>query len=127
MADVAITQTAQTRGMDFYRLGAWCAYAAAVLGLVYSVTFVAIVRGAGDAVVLVNAGALLLGGLASLVVMVALYQRLRDADPGMTLLGLIFGVLAAAGSAVHGAHDLGVAINPETAVGINQVDPRGFL
>ena len=73
---------------------------------------------------------LLVGGLATTVVMVALYQRLRGVESGVAHLGLLLGVVAALGSVVHAGYDLGNAINPPASTNLdlpNQVDPRGLL
>jgi hypothetical protein len=75
----------------------------------------------------------MLGGLLASAVVVALYERLRATDESFALWALALGVIAAAGSAIHGGYDLANAINvPESNAAAlanlpNQVDPRGLL
>jgi hypothetical protein len=72
---------------------------------------------------------LLAGGLLALPVLLALYDLLRDRDPGLALLATLLGVAGALGAAIHGGYDLANAINPPNATLDlpNQVDPRGLL
>ena len=127
MTGVAAASAPHSDMMEFGRLAGLCAFGAAGLGLAYSVTFVAIVRGADGAIAPINAVSLTAGGLAAVVVAVGLYTRLRAADPPLALLGAVFGVLAGMGSAIHGAYDLAANLHPVDAIELNQVDPRGFL
>ncbi|MBI2617574.1 hypothetical protein HYW55_05535 [Candidatus Gottesmanbacteria bacterium] len=79
---------------------------------------------------LVSSLMLTLAGLASLEVFVGLYIKLRDIDQGWALIALLLGVAGTLGTAIHGAYDLAVALNPPLTINVdlpNQVDPRGFL
>ena len=72
---------------------------------------------------------LLAGGILALVVYVALYELLRDVDPGYALLALLLGVAGAFGTAAHGAFDLAnlVETPSETLEGVpSPTDPRGL-
>ena len=73
---------------------------------------------------------LLLLGVFSLKVMVALFGRLQKVDQDFARIALIFGIFGAAGMAIHGGYDLANAINPPAVLNTDlpsQVDPRGLL
>src|SRR5690242_13986700 len=110
--------------MSFDRFAGMAAIATGVLGLIYSIAFVIIKNQ------LLYSISLLLGALATTVVIVALYRRVQAAEPGIAQVGLLVGVIAALGSAVHAGYDLGNAINPPPNGASDfpsQVDPRGLL
>jgi hypothetical protein len=110
--------------MSFDRFAGMAAIVAGVLGLLYSIAFVILKNQ------LLYSICLLLGALATTVVIVALYRRVQAAEPGIAQVGLLVGVIAALGSAVHAGYDLGNAINPppnSAADFPSQVDPRGLL
>jgi hypothetical protein len=95
---------------------------AGAAGLVYSLAFV-VVRSE-----LLAALMLTLGGLLSVVALVALFGLVREAGTGLATVGLIFGVVGVLGAAVHGAYDLANVLQPVAATaGPNAADPRGFL
>lgn len=114
-----------TESLTFDRFAGFAAIAAGVFGIVYSIAFVVLKQQA------IYAICLMLGGLASTVVMVALYRHLRAAEPGLAQVGLLLGVVAALGSSIHAGYDLANAINPPAAAGSSdlpsQIDPRGLL
>lgn len=115
--------------LQFDRFAGFCAFAAAAIGIVYAVVFFSAVAAESDRVEAVSEVFLLLGGLVTIPVFVALYERLSATDRGFALLGLLLGVGGALGTAVHGAFDLGLYIedaNAELRVP-NPIDPRGFL
>jgi hypothetical protein len=111
------------------------AIAAGIGGVVYSVAFLGgVVAGwAPDLGKLVSAIALLLGGLLTVAVMVAIYRRLLSGAAAIALLGLALVVIGATGAAVHGGYDLANAINPPTTDPTadanlpSPIDPRGLL
>jgi hypothetical protein len=110
--------------MSFDRLAGGTAIAAGVLGLLYSVAFVLLKDP------LTYSVCLLLGGLATTVVMVALYRHLREVEAGVAQLGLLLGVIAALGSVIHAGYDLSNALHPPAASNVDlpsQIDPRGLL
>ena len=120
----------------FERFGGLCAFIAGVGGLCYSISFVIISKSAPVVSNVLSPLFLLIGGLLSTAVMLALYQRLRETDATFALWAALLGVVAALGSAVHGGYDLGNAINPpalsasfQTDLNTlpSQVDPRGLL
>jgi hypothetical protein len=110
--------------MSFDRFAGIAAIVAATAGLLYSIAFVVLKDP------LTYSICLLVGGLATSVVMVALYLHLRTVEPGTAQLGLLLGVVAALGSVVHAGYDLSNAINPPASTNADlpsQVDPRGLL
>ena len=108
---------------------------AGIGGLVYSVAFLGgVVLGASPELgMLVASAALMVGGVLSLLVLVAIYRRLLPASPGVALLGLALALMGAMGSVLHGGFDLANVINPPavdvlTEAGLpSPVDPRGLL
>jgi hypothetical protein len=120
----------------FERFGGLCAFIAGLGGLCYSISFVILSKSAPDVSIILTPLLLLVGGLLSSAVMLALYQRLRETEATFALWAALLGVVAALGSAVHGGYDLANAINPPSLsasfqTDVNnlpsQVDPRGLL
>jgi hypothetical protein len=108
----------------YERFAGICAILAGVLTLVYSVSFI----------ILVNEGlssfCLLVNGLLSSAVLVALYQRVRGADASFALWALVLGLAGALGSALHGGYDMAAVLHEHAAVDPNlpaAMDPRGLL
>ncbi len=97
---------------------------AGISGFLYSVAFIVLQSN------LLSALLLLLGGLFSSAALTALYQRLRGAESGFALLGLLLALSAALGSAIHGGYDLSNALHPPAILNPdlpNPIDPRGLL
>jgi hypothetical protein len=110
---------------SFQRFAGICGVLAGVAGLLYVVLFITY----RDPAALPVALALLCVGLLASPFLVGLYLHLRAVDEGFALLGLLFGVGAAGGSAVHAAFDVANQLHPpQTPFGYaSPVDPRGFL
>jgi hypothetical protein len=112
---------------SFDRTAGLAAILAATVGLLYAISFV-ILQNA-----LLYSLFLMIGGLLSLVALVALFERLGEVDAKAAMLGLMLGAVAALGAAIHGGYDLANAINPPGALpdGVanlpNPIDPRGLL
>lgn len=109
---------------SFERFAGWGAILAGLSGFLYSISFI-VLRNE-----LLSALFLMLGGLFSTSAVTALYQRLRGIESGFALLGLLFSLSAALGSAIHGGYDLANALHPPTSPsgGLpNPIDPRGLL
>jgi hypothetical protein len=115
----------------FERFAGACAALVALGGVGYAIAFVITVGSAPRAASYASSLFLLTGGLVSLVVMIALYQRLRLTDPSFALLGLLLGVAGALGSSIHGGFDLAVLVKRPAYSDVyfpaNTVDPRGLL
>jgi hypothetical protein len=107
--------------------------AAAVGGLGYSAAFMTYLKSGSTGGAKVATMLLLGGGLVVSVVLVAVYDRVRPIDPGFARWALVLGLVAAAGSAIHGAYDLANFVKRPVGApaGIsnlpNAVDPRGLM
>lgn len=112
---------------SFDRSAGLAAILAALVGLLYSVSFVVLQNP------LLTSLCLMLGGLLSVVALVALFERLGEVDAQVAMLGLILGGVSALGATIHGAYDLAIVINPpgdvpaSVAALPSQIDPRGVL
>jgi len=123
------------KGASFDRFASTSAYAAAVGGILYGFSFVILFVGgrAPKPGLTLSSILLLIGGLLSSVVLLAIYQRVRDVSPSFALWGLGIGVLGALGSSVHAGYDLANVLHaplPDILADAgypNQVDPRGLL
>src|SRR5205807_10237055 len=104
------------------------ALAAAVGGLLYSVSFVIVARAAPALGAGLSAAFLLLGGVIGTAVLVGLHQRLREAGGPYATLALVLGVAGAMAAAAHGGYDLANTLHPTgTPPALpSQVDPRGL-
>jgi hypothetical protein len=100
-----------------------CAILAGITGFLYAAAFIVLQND------LLSGLFLMLTGLLSTAALVAVYERLREADAAFALFGLLLGGAGALGSAVHGGYDLANTINPLPSVPDlpNPVDPRGLL
>jgi len=112
---------------SFDRTAGLAAILAALIGLLYSLSFVVLQN------TLLYSLCLMIGGLASLAALVALFERLSDIDARGAMLGLVLGVVSALGATIHGGYDLANVINaPGEITGAaanlpSQVDPRGLM
>lgn len=115
---------ARTLDSAFDRLAGATALAAAAVGLVYSVSFVVLNND------VLTASTLLVGGLLSIPAQVAVYERLRAAEPSFALLALVAALAGALGSAVHGGYNLSNALYPPATLNVDlpsEINPRGLL
>jgi hypothetical protein len=109
---------------SFEKFAGWAALLAGVSGFLYSIAFIVLQSN------LLSALFLMLGGLFSAAALTALYQRLRGTESGFALLGLLFALSAALGSAIHGGYDLSNTLHPPASLNMdlpNPIDPRGLL
>ena len=113
----------------FRRIAVWAAALAAVQSVSYTVSFALFVRRGYRWAHWASAIALMVTALLVVPVFVALYERLRGAEPELALIALITGVAGVLGATLHGAFDVAVLANPVTEGSDlpSQVDPRGFL
>ena len=129
------SESAEEAARSYERRAGSVAIAAGIGGIVYSVAFLGgVVAGwAPDLGKLVSAVALLVGGIFTVVVMVAIYRRLLTVAAAAALLGLALVVIGATGAAVHGGFDLANAINAPVSDPLadaklpSPIDPRGLL
>lgn len=113
--------------MRYARFASLAAYLTALCGLGYSIVFVATTDddtrfGEG-----LEGTLLLAGGLLAVAVAAALYELVREREPGFALLALLLATGGGLGAAIHGAYQLALAVEDESSGLPNAVDPRGFL
>jgi hypothetical protein len=111
---------------SFERFAGVCAILAGVVGLLYSISFVILKN---DVLIAIF---LMLGGVLSTSVLVAVYNRLRETDATFPLWALLLSIVGAFGAIIHGGNDLANAINPTAASAAlvnlpSAIDPRGLL
>jgi hypothetical protein len=108
---------------SFERFAGLCGLLAGGVGFLYALAFF-VLRNS-----LLSALFLLLVGLLSTAVLVALYGHLREVAAAMALWAFLLGSAGALGSAIHGGYDLANALHPSAAVAAqaNPIDPRGLL
>ena len=139
-AHVAVASTPPVPEHDaaaraYERVAGAAAIAAGIGGVVYSVAFLGgVVAGAAPELGIVVASvALMVGGILSVAVLVAIYRRLLDTAAAVGLLGLMLVAVGAMGAMVHGGYDLANAINPPLTDVLAEaelphpIDPRGLL
>ena len=112
----------------FRRFAGWAALDAAFLSVFFTVTFALYVREGYHWAQWASSIALMLTGVATVPVFVALHARVREAQPEFAMLALITGVFGGIGSTVHGAYDVAVLAKPVSQKSDfpSQIDPRGF-
>jgi hypothetical protein len=98
--------------VSFTRFAGLASFLVAVGALAYAIVFIAIVEGAGKATLEFWFFLLMLGGIATIPVLVALYLLLREVDVGFALTAFLFGLGAAFGGILHGAYNLGGNVTP---------------
>ena len=120
---------------SFERWAGTAAIATSIGGVLYSAAFLGgVVLGFNPELgALVASAALLIGGLLSTVVLVAVYRRVSPGTAEVALIGLVFALMGALGGIVHGGYDLANALNPPASNPLQEaglpspVDPRGLL
>jgi hypothetical protein len=115
-----------TQSNSFERFAGLSAILAGIAGLLYAMSFVILKND------LLIALFLMLGGLFSTSVLVAVYNRLKQTDSTLALWALLLSIAGAFGAIMHGGYDLANAVNPPAAnVALasfpSAVDPRGLL
>ncbi len=115
-----------TQSSSFERFAGLSAILAGITGLLYSISFVLLKND------LLIALFLMLGGVFSTAVLVAVYNRLKETDATFALWALLLSIAGAFGAIIHGGYDLANAINPTSAnVALanlpSAIDPRGLL
>lgn len=96
----------------FERFAGLAAFAVGAGALLYAALFVAIVEGAGRTTQEIWFFTLMVGAIATIPVVIALYCVLRETDTGLALVALVLGLFAALGGIQHGAYNMGAKITP---------------
>ena len=96
----------------FERFAAVAAIAVGFGAIFYAALFVAIVEGAGVTTGKLWFFTLMVGAIATVPVIVALFLLLRDLDQGFALTALVLGLGSALGGVMHGAYNLGAKVTP---------------
>lgn len=115
------------RSPSLRRVAAPCAVAVALGGFLYGVLFAWIVVGAPSWVPKLWFALLVVGGLVTVPVLVALYHRVRVTDDGLALTFLLLGLVGAMGGVVHGGFNLAALINPSSVGKEASPDPGGIF
>ncbi|HEV3474417.1 MAG TPA: hypothetical protein VG602_03535 [Actinomycetota bacterium] len=113
----------------FDRFAGTAAIGVAVGGIAYSAAFVVAVKAPSETALTVSWVLLFLGGLLGTAVVVAVYRRVRDVDPGFALWGILLGAVGTIGSAAHAGFEVAIAVQPvaRNALLPNPLDPRGIM
>jgi hypothetical protein len=115
---------------SFQRFSGYCAVAAGLGGFLYSGAFVLLSRASPDLGLGISWVLLLLGALAAMPVLLALYESLREVEPPVALLALLFSALGFLGAIMHAGYEIANIIHmgkSPTSNLASQVDPRGLL
>jgi hypothetical protein len=114
---------------SYRRFAGLAAYLVAIGGVAYSILFVIAVKADSQPADTASWTLLLIGGILSTSVLVALYQLLRETDAGFAMWGLLLGFVGTVGSMIHGGFELARVIPSEVPLTLpgNPVDPRGLL
>jgi len=113
----------------YERFAGACAVAAAIGGIGYSIAFMTYLKSGSTAAAKVATILLLGGGVVVTAVLIAVFGRIRQVDAGFAVWAVALGLIAAAGSAIHGAYDLANFVKPPVQLPAdvpNAIDPRGL-
>lgn len=94
----------------FERLAGYCALFVGLGALVYAILFITIVEGNTETEPWF--AILLIGAIATVPVLVALYCRFAEFDQGLALTTLALGLFGALGGIVHGGYELALLTTP---------------
>jgi hypothetical protein len=105
---------------QFERFAGGAALAGGVGSILYAVAFLSHNPA-------LSGGFLLLGGTLSIIVLFAVYQRIRATSPAIAGLGMILVVIGAYGAIAHGGYDLAIRAAMPINASPSPTDPRGLL
>jgi hypothetical protein len=112
---------------SYRRFAGLAALATAAAGIIFTVTFAIAVRGGDRWALWASSIALIAGGLLAIPVIVALADQLGTREPQFARIGLVLGLAASLGTALHGAWDTAVLAHPVGHTDVpSYTDPRGF-
>ena len=109
--------------------GPFCAAAAGLVGLAYSISFSLYLHAPGRGTAYADSIFLLAGGLVSTGAFTAIYARIRSTEPSLALWGYVLALVGAFGATLHGGYDLANLANPPASLATDlpsSVDPRGL-
>lgn len=119
---------------DFEKFAGLISILAAVSVFAYAISFIILSRSNPSQAPLLSGLFLMFSGFLITAPLVAVYNRLKETEPGFALWALLLGVGASLGMAAHGGYDLANATNPPISNLLpalsnlpSQVDPRGLL
>jgi hypothetical protein len=111
----------------FKRFAGFAAVATAVAGIVFTVTFAIAVRDGEAWALRASSITLIVGSLIAIPVFVAIADQLSAREPQFARIGLVFGLVATVGAALHGAWDTAVIAHPVNHADVpSYTDARGF-
>lgn len=119
--------TTAASSLAFDRFAGVCGLLAGCVSFLYAIAFIVL----GN--VLLSGLTLMLSGLLTSVILVALYSHLQETEIDFARLAIALVGIGALGSLVHGGYDLANTINPPDTIPSNianlpsAVDPRGLL
>ena len=113
---------------DLYRrFAGLAAIATAAAGVVFTVTFAIAVREGDRWALWASSITLVVGSLIAIPVIVALADQLGAREPQFARVGLVLGLVACLGAALHGAWDTAVLAHPVRQADVpSYTDARGF-
>ena len=114
----------------FRRFAGYCAIGTGIGGFLYSLAFVVLTRTSGQGGLALSWIVLLLGALIAMPVLLVLYELLREVEPPVGLLAVLFSVLGFLGAIMHAGYEVANIIHLGSSPSSNlasQVDPRGLL
>ena len=129
MSTQTTTAPVATQSPSFERFAGIGGIITGIFSLLYAVFFLLVSGHLHDLLPPIFLG---VGGLLATAVMVAVYGRVRDAEPGFALWALLLGATSGVGTAVSSAYSLanvvsGITLTADQKKFPNQADPRGFL
>lgn len=114
----------------FQRFAGYCAIATGIGGFIYSVAFVLVTRINSNVGLGLSWVILLIGALLAMPVLLALYEHLRQLEPPVALLALLFAMVGFFGAIMHAGYEIANIVHLGASPASNlpsQVDPRGLL
>jgi hypothetical protein len=122
-------RTRDVRSESFERFAGSASMVVGLGGILYAILFITLLSNATKGAAVASSLLLVVGGILSTAVMIAVYGRLGPTDPGFALWALVIGVAGAIGSALHGGYDLALLAHKVVGAGgvaANPADPRGL-
>jgi hypothetical protein len=127
-----VASPARSRAFQsFEQFAGLCAVAAGVAAFIYALAFILLVLGDASPQLGLNLSwvLLMITGVLTSAVVVAMYQRLQSRAPALALWLLLLGFAASMGMTIHGGVEVANFIHPAVSGGggASQIDPRGLM